>query len=375
MERHDPLHATTHAASPTRGPTARGEAVRLKMQLQRQGVRMEDGGGGRSGGAGPADGVTLVMEGLTAHVPTNAPYVRHSPYQVRGTGESRLLYRDGQPVCEVKVAGPPQFYSQSTSDGVPMRSVALRHGRDAIGSTVAQSCIYGDRSCIFCGISQTRESGDTITRKSPSQLAEVAVAAEREGFRHMVLTTGTTDPYDRGIGELSRCAAAVKQASGLRVHVQFEPPQDPGLIDMIACHADSVAINAECFDRWVLEWAAPGKAATTPFAYVEAWRRAVEAFGPGQVTSFVLLGLGESAYSVLEGCRLLTALGVYPYLVPLRPLPGTPLAGWTPPDVGEVRGLYECVATMVQNAGLRASDCLAGCVRCGACSCITDLTG
>jgi len=62
-------------------------------------------------------------------------------------------------------------------------------------------------------------------------------------------------------------------------------------------------------------------------------------------------------------------------LVPLRPIKVPPMESWSPPRVAEVREVYETVAEMVRAAGLRASDCLAGCVRCGACSAFTDITG
>ena len=62
-------------------------------------------------------------------------------------------------------------------------------------------------------------------------------------------------------------------------------------------------------------------------------------------------------------------------LVPLRPIKGTPIESWSPPRVAEVREVYENVAAMVRAAGLRASDCFAGCVRCGARSAFTDITG
>jgi hypothetical protein len=88
-----------------------------------------------------------------------------------------------------------------------------------------------------------------------------------------------------------------------------------------------------------------------------------------------LIGLGESRQSVLEGCMQMTSRGVFPMLMPLRPIMGTPMESWSPPGVAQVRELYQTIAEMVRAAGLRASDCLAGCVRCVACSAFTDITG
>ncbi|MHB8894966.1 MAG: MSMEG_0568 family radical SAM protein [Candidatus Geothermincolia bacterium] len=354
------------------------ENVRLKVELQASGARMHPSVSleARSGGAGPAEGITIFFDDLVATIPTEAPYVSCSPFTVTGSGKPGrgLLFREGRGCREVEFAAPPRFYSEVTSSGVPLRKIALRHGRDAIGSTVVQSCARTTDACEFCGIALSRESGATTGRKEPADIARAASAASEEGFSHFVLTTGTTASGDRGIAHLEDCARAVKQATGgdMKVHVQFEPPAEDEWIERIAEVADSAAINMECFDEAVLSHVAPGKAAVGLAGFGRAWRRAVEAFGAGQVACFIIAGLGEDPESVLHGCEHLATLGVYPFVLPLRPIPGTPLGNCPAPPAGMMLGLYEKAAAIIQSAGLSASPCHAGCVRCGACSAITD---
>lgn len=349
--------------------------VLLKVHLQARGVRRGAGCEQRSGGAGPTDGITLFFGGLVATVPTVAPFVSESPFELAGTGPGQeVLLRDGEPFREVEVAGPPGFHSLETAGGVPFRKIALRHGRDAIGSTVAQYCVRGADACRFCGIAVSREAGSTVARKEPGELAEVGRAALEEGYRHAVLTTGTTDPGDCGIPHLEECAAALKESTGgaMMVHVQFEPPADMSWIDRVARVSDSAAINLECFDPEALSRVAPGKAATGTARYESAWSRAVSAFGRGQVCCFILAGLGEDPGSIVSGAGRLCEMGVYPFLLPFRPTAGTPMATAAPPPAGLMVELYEMVAGLVNASGMSAGDCLAGCVRCGACSAVTD---
>ena len=349
--------------------------VLLKVRLQARGVRLEAAREQRAGGAGPTDGVTLFFGGLVATVPTVAPFVSSSPFELVDTGTGgEMLLRDGEPCREVEVAGPPAFYSLETGGGVPFRKIALRHGRDAIGSTVAQYCMRAGDACRFCGIAVSRQSGSTVALKEPGDLAEVGRAALEEGYRHAVLTTGTTDPGDCGIPHLEKCAAALKEATGvaMSVHVQFEPPADMSRIDRIARVSDSAAINIECFDPDALSRVAPGKAAAGVARYESAWRRAVSAFGAGQVCCFILAGLGEDPGSVARGAERLCEMGVYPFLLPFRPTAGTPMVAAAPPAEEMMVELYETVAGLVDASGMSAGDCLAGCVRCGACSAITD---
>ena len=57
---------------------------------------------------------------------------------------------------------------------------------------------------------------------------------------------------------------------------------------------DSVGIHVESFDIDVLSKVAPCKARIGQAEYVRAWKKAVEIFGPNQVSSFLIVGLGES---------------------------------------------------------------------------------
>jgi len=354
------------------------DAVGLKVDLQSQGLRLElEGGPGRLGGAGPAEGVTLFVGELVATVPTAAAFVAVSPYTLHRHAGATVLARDGHELCQVAIASEPAWYSRETAGGVPLQKIALRHGRDCIGSTVAQACARKE-PCLFCGIALSREAGATVARKTPEDIAEVAAASLEEGFDHAVLTTGTTDPGDCGIPLLVSCSRAVKQATGGRmaVHVQFEPPEDFALIDEAAASADSAAINIECFDRETLARVAPGKASLGIAGYRSAWERAVELMGEGRVASFIIAGLGEPEESVLEGCRMLTSLGVFPYVLPLRPIPGTPLGSAVPPTASRMLSIYEEASEIISASGLTPSASMsAGCVRCGACSAITDVLG
>jgi putative N-acetyltransferase (TIGR04045 family) len=94
----------------------------------------------------------------------------------------------------------------------------------------------------------------------------------------------------------------------------------------------------------------------------------VELFSPNQVSSFIVAGLGEKKDSILGGSEMLADLGVYPFVVPLRPIPGSLLENARPPAPGFMTEIYEAVAEILKNRGLASSKSQAGCVRCGACS-------
>ena len=86
---------------------------------------------------------------------------------------------------------------------------------------------------------------------------------------------------------------------------------------------DSVGIHVETFDPQVLARVAPGKARTGIERYFAAWERAVSLFGEGQVSTYVILGMGEDLELTVAGCRRAIDMGVYPFVVPLRPVAGS----------------------------------------------------
>jgi len=346
----------------------------LVVELQSLGVRVEDetGGGvpGRDGGAGPSDAGFLWVRGLPLTVPIHAEYARRSPYTVRITERGARLELSGRYVAPVVVPPRPRIYDMSTADGVPYWKIALLH-LDSIASTVVQKCIYWGthEQCAFCGIELTRGE-QTVPVKTPAMLAEVCTAArDLDGAVDATLTTGSINRRDRGALYISRCAAAIKDAGGMPVQVQFEPPDDLAVLEHVrAAGVDAVGIHIETFDPAVLARVAPGKAQCGVEGYFRTWARAVEVFGRGHVSTYVILGMGEDRDLTLEGCRRAVELGVYPFVVPLRPVPGTLMADVAPPDPDYVAAVYREVSALLADAGLDHEGAAAGCARCQACS-------
>ena len=66
-------------------------------------------------------------------------------------------------------------------------------------------------------------------------------------------------------------------------------------------------------------------------------------------------------------------MGVYPFIVPLRPVPGSLMADWLPPEPSYVSSLYRQVVPHLAERGLTSSGVRAGCARCQACSAMSML--
>jgi radical SAM protein (TIGR04043 family) len=341
-------------------------SVGTRAELAVRGVRV-DAPVRRPAGAGPSDDGHLVVDGANAALPVNP----ESPYLVK---DNRLWHGTVDTGLSVQVVRRPRFYDLATADGVRYEQIARLHGADVLASTVVQTCIrYGeDQRCRFCTIEESLRSGATIAVKSPAQLAEVAEAAVRlDGVRQMVLTTGTTAGPDRGARHLERCVRAVHAAvPALPIQVQLEPPADISVLgDLHASGATAIGIHVESLDDGVRRRWMPGKATVSMAAYEAAWDAAVRVFGRNRVSTYLLIGLGEDPDELVAGAATLIDRGVYPFVVPFRPMAGT-LArrdGVGAPAPALVRDVTERVAALLQAAGMRGADQRAGCAACGAC--------
>lgn len=353
---------------------------RLITELQSQGLKLLEpdvGASGRKGGAGPSDHKAVTIDGTTVMVPVFTGTATESPYQARIDAPNHAqLECEGAAIAPIAFPSQPAFYSLSTADGIPYWKIALLHSRDVLATTVLQTCMrYRDAStaCQFCAIEQSLAGDHTIARKTPAQLAEVAEAAVRlDGVKHMIMTTGTPNTSDRGAAYLTECARAVKAAVPLPIQAQCEPPDDfQWFTRMKEAGVDSLGMHLEAVMPEVRARIMPGKAEVPVEFYFKAFEAAVQVFGRGQVSTYLLAGLGDTLPALLDACDRLIEVGVYPFVVPFVPITGTPLQHHTPPDSDFMYSLYQHIGQRLRQAGLSSADMNAGCAKCGACSALS----
>ncbi|MGY5014210.1 MSMEG_0568 family radical SAM protein [Streptomyces sp. 900105755] len=329
----------------------------------------------RPDGAGPSDDGHVLVDGANAALPRNP----HSPYSVR---DGKVWLGDEDTGISFTAVQRPKFYDLTTADGIRYEQIARLHGSDVLATTVVQTCIrYAESDrCRFCTIEESLRSGATVAAKTPAQLAEVAEAAVRlDGVQQMVMTTGTTTGPDRGARTLVRSVRAVLEAvPGLPIQVQCEPPGDLAWIRALHdAGATAVGIHVESLDDEVRRRWMPGKS-TVPLAeYEAAWDEAVRVFGPNRVSTYLLVGLGEDPDELVAGASRLIDRGVYPFVVPFRPMSGTLAArdGVGAPRAELLTYVTEGVAAKLRAAGMSGADQKAGCAACGACSVLQTAGG
>lgn len=350
-------------------------------ELQSFGLRLDDptspnaGVASRRGGAGPSDHKAVIVDGHTIMVPVHTSSAWSSPFVAKAPdaeGRSSLT-RGSIPIADISFPKAPRFYERATKDGIPYSQIATLHGSDVLATTVLQTCIrYESRrkTCKFCAIGQSLAAGRTIAHKTPEQLAEVAKAAvELDGVKHMVLTTGTPATPDRGAQILVDSVVAIRAAVDIPIQVQCEPPDtDQWFTRMKLAGVDTLGMHLEVVTQEVREHIMPGKATVSIQRYMESFKEAVAVFGRGQVSTYILAGLGDTKEAILDISQQLVDMGVYPFVVPFVPISGTPLEDHPAPTPEFMKSILEPLAKIVNAADMRSTDIKAGCGKCGACS-------
>lgn len=350
----------------------------LLSELQSLGLRMMDeatSASSRRGGAGPSDHKALSLMGTTIMVPIHTLPAHRSPFtaSVPGNDGRAMLYRDGEPESPIVFPRQPHFYSMMTADDIPYWKIAQLHSHNVLATTVLQTCVrYGNSAtkCQFCAIGESLKGNRTIARKTPEQLAEVAEAAQRyDGIEQVVLTTGTPPTEDRGAAILTEVARAIKLRTGLAIQAQCEPPADfVWFKHLHEAGVDSLGMHLEAWDEEVRARIMPGKAQVPVSYYLKAFKAAVAIFGRGQVSTYLLAGLGDTREGLLDACHQLIQLGVYPFVVPFVPIGDTPLENRQPPTSDDMRTILQPLGDMLTSAGMTSDTVKAGCAKCGACS-------
>ena len=349
----------------------------VKTRLLCQGVRVpESMRTERKGGAGPAGGRYMVIQDMVVNCFVFGAAADSDIWLQKEDGTCVLVDKNPQsPLQEgvpVHVVDDPHFYALKTEEGIPYKKIALLHGIDCLATTVYQKCIrWRSAPCWFCGIERSLEYGGTIQQKTPEQLELVAEAAMKEGASHVTLTTGTVNDSDRGAVMLAQCAAALKRM-GLPVHSQVEPVARRYLELLRDQGTDTLGVHIETVDENLFERICPSKHFSE---FNSAWEDAVEIFGEHQVSSYVLVGLGEDEEKTKTGIEDMVQRGVIPFVVPFRPLQGTVLESHPLPSFDVVKMGSVWAAEKMMEAGVDPFKNKAGCVRCGACSSVKEYLG
>ncbi|TFG77352.1 MAG: MSMEG_0568 family radical SAM protein [Thermodesulfobacteriales bacterium] len=353
------------------------DSTTLKVELQSLGLRIPDTKGIRSGGAGPTGGIHLkILPDGEANIPVMGDFVKYSPYYLDEINGEYWIFKDDVALVQVEPMGNAKFADHKTSAGVSMQKMGILHCPTTFATTLLQTCEFwrDERKCQFCGIELTLKDRSTVGFKNAKSLVEtIKLAKELDGISNIVFTSGVAPDENKALAKYAEICSEVKKGTGLPIQLQIIPPEDFSWFQKLKdSGVDAVGIHIETFDPEVFERVTPGKAKIGFNRYVESWKEAVRVFGRWQVSTYVLVGMGEDLQTVIDGAALCAELGVYPFIVPFRPVAGTPMENVKPPSPEIMEYVYREAAKIMSQYDHAAKSSIAGCVSCGECSALPD---
>jgi len=336
---------------------------------------------GRKGGAGPLGGRYFILEDNRTLVnvalwdnPEKSNLVLREK-----TGDFFEIYdiQEKSLFGNLKLVPIPKYYGPEfkTTDGIPMKKIALVHGFDCLASTIYQKCKYWacGEACKFCGIELSLKYDTTIEEKNYNQMNEVIAQAKKEGrCNHMTLTSGTEETNDKGANRYIELLKGVKEKyPNLPLHVQIEPIDDLSYINQLKeAGADTIGIHIEILDKSLREIITPGKAHIPYELFEKNWKQALDTFGKNQVSTYILTGFEESFDEFVVDLEKIVSLGIIPYITPVRSIPG--IKDLPNTNFNILLDKFIRAAKMMKEYGVNPLQNIAGCVRCGGCSAINE---
>jgi len=250
------------------------------------------------------------------------------------------VHRNGD-AYKVSLSERPKYYDKLTSDGTPMRTVAIHNTEGVVFVAYSNECSLQatSKDCLFCNINATKATyGDLqgVKWKYPNQIGETVAAAYQEGNRHVTISGGFV-PERREVDYYLDVAESIREHTGLddfNGTACIGAPRDLSVIEKYKeAGFRTLAINIEVWNEHFFRAYCPGKEKECGGRdhWVKALEYAVGVFGHGRVRSNMVGGL-ESKESTLEGIEYLTSKGVLAISPAWIPNQGSALEGHRSPE-------------------------------------------
>ncbi|MDF2924035.1 MAG: synthase subunit 2 [Paenibacillaceae bacterium] len=265
---------------------------------------------------------------------------RRSPYKIELENGRYYLTHKGHELFPIDFYERPDYYSQKTTDGTPMKNIATYNQEGAIFVAYSNECALKDKGqdCLFCNINATKDSyaeKEGIGWKNPRQIGEVAKVAYKQGARHITISGGFI-PERREVDYYIDVAEAIQEATGLQ---DFNgtgvigAPLDLSVINQYKeAGYRTIAMNLEVWDPNMYKVICPGKDAHCGGRdhWIKALEYAAKTFGYGKVRSGFVAGL-ETKQTTLAGVQAMASIGVIALTGAWTPNPGSALEGHRTP--------------------------------------------
>lgn len=265
---------------------------------------------------------------------------------------------------------PISFFHALPKTGTVVDELAQLHCDGCINIWPSTVCCYDtpNSKCRFCSLKADRDGPVDIAELC----AGIKILLERSPDYYMLnFSGGTYQNPDRMLRYWIDLTREIRKFSQCKIAIEFAPPSDFELLrELKQAGADAVIMNLEIADPELRKKICPGKSAISYEHYHAAFRRAVEIFGWGMVSS-VLIGGIQPRQDIIDECGKMAAEGVFPTIMPFRPMDNCELYGFSRCQPQELVVMSLVLGGLLVKHGLEYEK-QEGCTKCGGCSLEND---
>lgn len=316
---------------------------------------------------------------LIANIPVFNKFTSQSPYSIETDCNNNYFVKNliTEECFSVEVVQSPQLYLDTISNGNHVGQYILREGADTLICSITKSCgyVYHNQQCRFCAISanSTHNTSENEDERYDSLLEaiEIVLKSPIPEIKSINLTGGNTLDSDKGLNRYLRIIRYIRSHSNIPICIECSPPETNDSLQLLKDESVNVIMmNVKLWDERLREMYMPGKSKISVGRYIDAWKYAVKAFGKGNVSSVLIIGL-ESELVEREAVDKILSYGVMPSIMPFRPNDGATLENFRLPDPKVVYKLTEYAAKSAKIQGI-SYEHAPGCLGCGACAAEKD---
>ncbi len=237
---------------------------------------------------------------------------------------------------------------------------AISHCPKQVYITVSERCIF---DCKFCSVPKLQGK----IKSTDEVLAMVRHGLKDPSLSAISITSGVWKTPQEEAERIASVVKAIKAELGahnIPIGVSIYPTENSSELLKEAGTVE-VKYNIETVDPKIFKKVCPG---LSQEYIVKSLEHAVSVYGKGHVFSNILIGLGETDETVLNGIEMLASKGVIPILRKVNPHPLR--AGEVVVEIVSADRLLKLAVEtrrILEKHGLHAEQALTGCLPCTGC--------
>lgn len=261
------------------------------------------------------------------------------------------------------------FFGVLPHTGTVIDDYARLHSTGCVTIWPSSNCCYDreNEKCRFCSIVKENELPlDTDT------LADgIKKLFEKSSGNMLNFSGGTYKNPDYMADYWIELVKKIRGFSSCKIAIELAPPSDLNKLDALKeAGLDVIIMNLEVADDKLRKKICPGKSKISYAHYYKAFARAVALFGYGQVSSVLIAGI-QPKEDIMAECEKLASIGVFPTVMPIRPLDNADLDFSTRCDTEDLKEIAMNLGKLLIKYGLDFNR-QEGCTKCGGCSVEND---